>query len=556
MTTAAKSLTVHLVLEQLRYEGVRHIFSSTNSCDSPITASLLAQRNRDKDDLSVSMAFSELNAVFMGSGYAQATSMPAVINLAAGQGLLNALPAIYAANRSQVPLVVLADQEDSHIFNEDPPLAVEHLSTVQNHCKWVAEARTAREICRLMRRAFHEALTPPKGPVVLSIPINLLLSSAKANSLRPPLTSPLGPADENFISKVVSYIVKARNPCMIVGNEVAQYRARKDAVLLSEVIGCPVYSEPLPTGVNFPNRHPHFGGVLPLELTESNDRLKDHDLLILLGVQTRLPNRTEGTSLVPDQALVVQINMDGHLAGKSLRSSMATQADISETLSRLRAEIQLAVDNEWLQQAKIRARHTIAQIADRRHQLEESLTYPNPTKPTTLFWLMRLLDGVRPQKSVIVSDIVHQTSPSDVLALESGSAFFSSNSGVSGYAVGAALGVQWATREIPVVCLTGDDTFLACPQGVWTAAHYEMNTKFIIANTRGKSRLNLLPSAPTRRPPRWELVRPEFGIDLMAKSMGCPAVRVDQFSDLEPALTKLFAEPGPMLIDVAIDLDS
>lgn len=554
-TTQRKTLTVHQVLDQLRVEGARYLFGSVTSSDSPVTASLMALKGKEESEgITFIGSLHEAIGVFMAAGYAQATSLPGVVNVACGQGLINALPAIYSARTSQTPLVILADQEDAHIINDEPPLTVEHHLTVSSITKWMAEARTSREIGRLMRRAFHEALTPPKGPVVLSIPINLLLSSAKSQVIRPPLTSPIGCADPNFIAKVVAHIAKSENPCIIAGNEVSQYRARKDTVMLAEVLGCPVFSEATPVGVNFPNRHPHFAGVLPHNVVEAHEQLKAYDLIFLLGVHNRLPNRSEGPSFLPDSSTIVQINMDGRLAGMTVRSTLATQADIAETLLRVCSEIQLTVDNDWLTKTKVRTRNTIVEIAERRHQAEEASLYPNPGKPASLFWLMRLLEGIRPIRSVVVSDVYQPGAmPFEVLSLESGSAFFSSNSGVNGFAASAACGVQFAGADIPVICLTGDESFLTYPQTLWTARHYGMNTKFVIANTRGQARLNLMPSAPARRPPRFEITSPEISLADMAKSMDVRAFEARRFSELESALSKLFADPGPALVDVHIE---
>jgi benzoylformate decarboxylase len=350
-------------------------------------------------------------------------------------------------------------------------------------------------------------------------------------------------------------MVKAESPVIVAGNEVSQFRARKDTVFLSEVLGCPAYSEAAPIGVNFPNRHPHFAGVLPQDVEAAHEKLKAHDLMILLGVHNRLPNRTEGPSMVPDTGTVVQINMDGRLAGMTFRSTLATQADIAETLSRIRAEIQLSVDNDWVTKAKTRARQTITQIAETRHKVEESLLYPTPGRPTSLFWLMRLLEGVRPARSVVVTDIVETGNlPFEVLSLESGSSFFSSNSGINGFASAAACGVQWAGHDIPIICLTGDESFLAFPQVLWTARHYGLNTKFIVANTQGRARLNILPSAPSKKPPRFEIIRPGISLTGLAQAMDVTGIEVRQFSDLEPALSRLFTDPGPCLLDVHIDL--
>ena len=436
-----QSLTAHLILDQLNTEGCRYVFGSNASSDSPIAAALLRSKYHSSDKIKYVGSLHEAVAVFMATGYSQATSLPSVVNLVSGQGLLNAVPAIYSAFRSQTPLIVLADQEDSYLLNEDPPLAVEHHKLASSVCKFMAEARTAREVCRLLRRAFHEALTPPKGPVVLSIPINLSLSSARAQVIPPPISSPLGAADGNSVSKIVQKLVQAHSPCIISGNEVSQFRARKEVVLIADVLGCPVFSEPLPTGVNFPNKHPHFHGVLPLNPKEAIKTLNKYDLFLLLGVQNRLPSRTDGPSLLPENGIAIQINMDGELAGKTLRSNLAVQADIAETLSRLRAEIQLQVDKGWLKAANVRARNTISEITEVRQKQESQLNFPDPNSQTPLFWLLRILDGIRPQKSVIVTEI-HDSScqPFDVLSLESGSSYFSAISGIPGYASGGNYG--------------------------------------------------------------------------------------------------------------------
>lgn len=548
-----QSLTAHLILDQLNTEGCRYVFGSNASSDSPISAALLRSKYHSSDKIKFIGSLHEAISVFMATGYSQATSLPSVVSLVSGQGLLNAVPAIYSAMRSQIPMVVLADQEDSYLLNEDPPLSVEHHKLASSVCKFMAEARTAREVCRLLRRAFHEALTPPKGPVVVSIPINLSLSSARAQVMQPPISSPFGAADQNSVSKIVQKLIESHSPCIISGNEVSQYRARKEVVLMADVLGCPVFSESLPTGVNFPNKHPHFHGVLPLNAASANKLLSKHDLFLLLGVQNRLPSRSDGPSLIPDNGIAIQINMNGDLAGKTLRSNHTVQADIAETLSRIRAEIQLQVDKSWLKAVNVRARNTISEITEKRQSIETGLDFPDPNAETPLFWLLRILDGIRPQKSVIVSEIYDPScQPYEVLSLESGSSYFSATSGIPGYATGATMGIQWAGKDIPVICITGDESFMGYPQALWSASHYNLNSKFIVAKTQGVNSLKIAPSAPTKKTIRWQFSSPKISIKQLAESFSIPAESVSSFGQLEPAIRNLFEETGPRLLEVDV----
>ncbi len=554
--TTSKKLTVHKVLEQIKGEGARYIFGSSAAADSPISAALLKSHDHKDKSLSFVGGLGELGAIFMASGYAQATGLPAVMNISAGQAALKILPAIYAASRDQVPLVILADQEDSHILNDESMLVTDFTSYMRPVAKWTAQANTAKEVCRLIRRAFHEAFSAPKGPVVLSLPLNLLLSTAAADITLPPVISPLAGADDSFLQKIAKELMECSSPVIVAGNEVSQYKARNEVVMLAETIGCPVYSESLPVGVNFPNRHPQFAGVLPLNGQDACQKLKKHDVFVLLGVQTRLPSRQEEPSLIPDHGLVIQINMDPHLGGKTLRSNLSANANIAESLAKLRAEIQLSADKNWLSNTNTRANQTIQDIRSERAALDDLLVYSGPDEACSLNWLLKLLDGVRPPKSIVVSDLINKdVKPFELVGFESGSSYFSTTSGVSGWAAGSALGINWASGDIPVICLTSDESLLDNLQALWTAAHYKLNLKFIVCKSSGVANLNLQPSAPARKPPRWKFSNPEIDLVSIAKGYGVQGVKIERFNYLELELAKLFASDGPMLCEISLNVD-
>lgn len=542
--TTAKS-TSRLIIEQLTAEGVGQVFMAPRSASSPLSLNLAGSPLKRIE------APTEASAAFMAIGHAQASSRAAVVILSAGQGLVGALPALYTASRIHLPLIVICDQQSSQTLNDDPPLYSDLLSISRPVCKWAAEARGVSEIPRMLRRAFNEAFSSPKGPVLISIPIDIYSQSSPLSAIAAPHTSPLGAADHSFVVKTARSLVSAKNPCIITGNEVSQYRARKETATLAEVVGCPVYSEPMPTGVNFPNRHPQFAGVLSTNIDEAREALKKHDLIIALGMQTRLPAQKGEEALLPSSAAVIQINVDPTLAGKTLPCIAACTADIAESMSRVRAEIQLISDNNWLNMARSRAHGTIQDVSQLRQKLEENLSYPSENDPISLFWLLRSVDGARATNSIIVTDIVGTRSdPSLVMSLEGSSAYFASNSGTDGYALGAALGTQLATPETPVICLTSDQSFLHDPAALWCAARYNLNTKIIVVNTRGKKTLNLhlgVTDAP------YPLTEPEIEFTDLARAMKIQAQKVNNMGQLENYLFNMFDAKGPYLLDVTVE---
>ncbi|HEY9786206.1 MAG TPA: thiamine pyrophosphate-binding protein [Candidatus Obscuribacterales bacterium] len=542
-------LASHLLLDQLTAEGTRFIFGSLASAESPVVTATYELRS----DIHFLSALHDEIAGAMAIGYSQASARPGVLALLAAPGLTSALPSMYSAMRARIPLIVLVDQQDSQILSDEPPLSGDLTEIARPLCKWSCELRTAAEIPRLVRRAFHEALSPPKGPVMLSLPHNILLKPSAGRPINPPQSSPLGGADTNFLKKAAKALVAAQNPCVILGNEVSQYKARREAVSLIEVLGCPAFSEPMPTGINFPNRHPQFAGVLPIDLNEASKRLEDYDVVLVLGMQTRIPARVHEPSLIPSSASVIQINIEPGLAGRTLPCQMSACADIAETLSRIRAEIQLVANNQWLETAKLRAEATIAQISQEKQDFEESITYPGSSAPISLIWLLRLIDAIRPQKSVVVNDLVNdRCDPVQILSLESSSSYFSMNSGVSGYGVGASLGIQWASPDHVVVCLTSDQSALYYPQSLWSASHYGLHTKFVIVNNQGKSSFNLQLLTTPGTPQRIQLDNPPVAFAELASSMRVPSAQISIMAELEPALQHMFETPGPYLLDVHV----
>jgi benzoylformate decarboxylase len=420
--------------------------------------------------------------------------------------------------------------------------------------KWSCELRAPSQITRNLRRAFHEALSPPKGPVFVSSPIDLLVKLATGETITPPQTTPLGAADMNFCKKAAKALVSAKRPCIVVGNEVSMYRARKEAVSLAEVLGCPAYSEPLPTGVNFPNRHPQFAGVLPMEIDKASELLESYDSILILGMQTRLAARSSEPPLLPPSSFVIQINTEAGLTGRTLKCDLAATADIGESLSRLRAEVQLLVDSNWVAATKVRSEQTVAFIQKRRQILAETIPFPSSKAPIAMMWLLRLLDAVRPVKSMVVSDVVcDYANPYEILSLEGSAAYFSSNAGVGGYALCAALGVQWASPDGVVICLTSDGSALYGPQAFWTAAHYNLPVKFIVVNNLGRANfsLHLVPELNTTN--RVLLDNPAVTIPQLAHSMRVPSSSVDTVSALEKSLQTMFETAGPFVLDVQID---
>lgn len=542
-------ISSELMAEQLCLEGLKVIFTSPTSVGSPVLTAL-SERH---PDVRCVVAPDEHTACNMATGYAQGSGMPGVIYLTAAPGLATAMSSLYNASQTRVPLIALVDQQDTQILNDDPPLSGQLCEMARSISKWTCELRTGAEIARIIRRAFHEALSPPRGPTLLSLPVNILPRLSAGQVIPPPQLAPLGSAEVNFIKKAAKILVKAENPCIIVGNEISQYRARKEVVSLVEVLGCPAYGEPIPTGVNFPNRHPQYSGLLPLNLPLASRCLQPHDVCLILGMQTRLPARAHEPPMIGNSPTVIQINVESQLTGRSSPCHLAAHADMSESLSRLRTEIQLEADPSWVANSKKRAAETIGRITERKEKDEESLILPKSDAAISLIFLLKSLDKWRPEKSSIVSDLAAEDlNVFDLLTLQSSSAYIASNSGVGGYALPAALGVQLTNTEQTTICLTSSTSIVHAPQGMATARQLGLPVKIVVVNSGDAETVGYQPFKLHQKPQVMKGIAPAAKISSLASAFGVAASNISTMAEIEAALSELFNKPGPRLVEANI----
>jgi benzoylformate decarboxylase len=534
--------------EQLALEGTKMVFGSPTSLGSPVLDALL-----ERHQIKCIVASDEHTALNTAAGYAQASGLPGVVYLTAAPGLTMAMSGLYNAFQTRIPLVVLVEQQDTQILNDDPPLSAHLCELARTVSKWTCELRTGGEISRIVRRAFHEALSPPRGPALLSLPVNILPRLSAGQLITPPQLAALGSAEASFIRKAAKILVDAESPCVIAGNEVSQYRARKEAVSLVEVLGCPAYGEPIPTGVNFPNRHPQYCGLLPLNLPQAHRLLQVHDVCLILGMQTRLSARAHEPPMISATPSVIQINVESHLTGRSAPCHLAAHADMAESLSRLRTEIQLVADPKWVANSKKRAAQTIARIAERKQKDEESLILPKGEQAISLIWLLRSLDKLRPEKSSIVSDLVAENLDIfDALTLQASAAYIASNSGVGGYALAAALGAQLASPEQAIICLTSSASIAQSPQGLGTARQLGLPVKIIAINSGENDLVGFQPFKLHLKPAMQRPAAPATKISSLASALGVTSINISTGEEVEAALQDMFNKTGPRLVEANI----
>ncbi|HWP23701.1 MAG TPA: thiamine pyrophosphate-binding protein [Candidatus Binatia bacterium] len=170
----------HAVAQCLRNEGVRHVFSVPGESFVALLDGLCGI-----PEIRLITNRHEGGACFMAEGYAKATRQPGVCIVTRGPGATNASIAVHSAKYDSVPLVLLVGQVARAARGREAGQEIDYTHFFGTLAKWVVEINDARQAPRIISRAFHVARSGRPGPVVVSLPRDMLEEDAQIAMMEP-----------------------------------------------------------------------------------------------------------------------------------------------------------------------------------------------------------------------------------------------------------------------------------------------------------------------------------------------------------------------------------
>jgi benzoylformate decarboxylase len=133
-----------------------------------------------------------------------------------------------------------------------------------------------------------------------------------------------------------------------------------------------------------------------------------------------------------------------------------------------------------------------------------------------------------------------------------------------GVGIPGAIGIKIADPGKTVIGLTGDGGSMYTIQALWTAAHHNIGTKFIICNNHSYRLLKLNISAYWKErdiprceyPEMFSITNPDLDFVTISQGLGVPAVKVEKPEDIEPAIKNMLNADGPFLIDLYVETEA
>jgi len=545
-------------LELLAEFGVRYIFGNPGTSELPLNDALV-----DDPRFRYILGLQEVPVMSMADGYAMASGTLAVVNLHISCGLGNAMGMLYNAYREGTPLLVTAGQQDRRLKMEEPILWGDMVSVARPWTKWAVEVDQVTDLPMILRRAVQTALTPPTGPVFLSLPMDLQMEISDALDLTPiqlPDCRVRPPVEA--LGRAIDVLSSAKNPGILAGSRVTERGATSALVAVAERLGAPVISESGTTHgrLAFPSNHPLYGQGLPLWSPEVRERLDEFDVLLVTGMDLlRQYVYHEPSRAIPEHIRLVHIDEDPWQLGKNYPVEVGVIGHTQVTLDELAVGLEIALADR-VDEIRTRTEERVARHAAAREQLRAQIETQRDVRPMTPLTLMGALARILPDDVAVIEEAVTTTNTTfeRLGVLKNTTGYFGHRGWALGWGLGCTIGAKLAWPDRPVLGLLGEGAAMYGVQGLWTAAHAKIPATFVICNNAQYQILKIgakglkLPRALAGQFEGLEIRAPEVDFVGLAKSLGVNAHRVEDPDELSDRVRDSLENDKLTLFDVPI----
>ncbi len=547
------------LVRTLEAAGVRYLFGLSGTSVIEVLDALVAHPK-----LEYITGTHEGPVVAMADGYARASGEVGAVNIHMFPGTANALGGMYNAQRDRVPLVVMCGEQDTQYSGRDGHTETpDMVGLTRQFTKWSWAVPNADRLPEAIVRALKTAAAPPRGPVYLAMPKNVLREPVRAPLPDPKAfhVAPRTDADPAEVERAAELLLAAERPMIVAGSGVVPGGAVTAVVELAEALGAAVVSEPYHAFIGFPTAHPlyfhDFMGVLPRSRPYGDAAC---DLVLAVESRVFMEQFYPTEPAIPPTTTLIQMHTDPWEISKIYPAAAGIVTDPRLGVLALLEALRRRMAPERKRACEARREAVAAARAAWSRSEAERASRDWDARPIKHWRLVREMKAVLGDDVVLVNEAT--TAKAYVTALFSlprPEDYFEHSSAFLGWGIGAACGVALARPGRRVALVIGDGCFNFGAQGLWSVAHYRLPILIIVFNNRGyistKSRLHNLEGLAARERTYFgsDILDPPVDFVQMGLSVSIPGRRVERPDELRPALAWGAAQPGAAIVDVLLD---
>ncbi|MEM7156544.1 MAG: thiamine pyrophosphate-binding protein [Myxococcota bacterium] len=531
------------IVQCLRQHGVERVFGIPGGTISPVFDALIAA------GIEIVSCQHETMAVYAAAGHARATGCPAVVAVTSGPGVLNALTGLAAADRDELPVLLLCGEADTRSFGRAPLQEggttgldiVTIARSLTRHAELVMQPQRA---AAAVDRALTTIGQAPYGAALLSLPFNVTRAPVSAASFVGQRTPPPRSPDLGLCAEIATLLGEAERPAIMLGVGAKRSGVGPIVRRIAERLGVPVLTDIEAKGC-MPESHPLSLGVFGIGSRGHATAYLRRGVDLLVTVGCRLDDNTTNRYadvLRPAEGLLVQLDHDADRLGRAYAADRMLCADLVLTCEAIERALPAPspADHD--------RRRRLARAPDPCSRLEAPSRAPHDPRRVA----PALVAALGPDGALCCDIGNHLLFAAQSLAVDDPEGFWvSAGLGGMGSGLGVAIGMQVAYGDRrKVACIVGDGGLLMCGNELSTLARYQVPLVIVVYDDRRWGMVSDgFEQIYGHRPPQFDTPRAdlvEYG-----RSMGVRSHRVDALTEIEPLLRAHPAEP--LLLVVPID---
>ncbi|MCX7313995.1 MAG: thiamine pyrophosphate-binding protein [Alphaproteobacteria bacterium] len=449
----------------------------------------------------------EESAVGMAHGYFKITGKPLLTLCHGTVGLQHASMAIYNAWCDRVPVIVVGGN-DLDAAHRPPGVPTFHSAQdinalVRDFTKWDDTPVSLQHFAQSMVRAYKISMTPPYGPVMISLDAGLQQEPVKPHGSGEklyipkytPTSAPQG--DSNAVREAAKLLANAEAPVIVVDRAARSENGVRLLVQLAETLQARVVD--MGGRMNFPKTH-HLSAGAPA--VNSADVIIGMELSDFWAVvNSYIDNGEHGigfnqTRLKPTTKLIsinsVDLNTKANYQDfqRFQAVDIAMAADAETTLPSLIEAVKAAIPNDRKAAIEKRGEAAKKAHAEARERNKQAAAIAWDSSPISTARLsMEIWGQIKNEDWSLVAQSGNVSNwPHRLWPMEKHHHWLGQSGGYGvGYGAPAAVGAALANRDLGrfSVSIQGDGDLMYAPGVLWTAAKHKIPMLSVMHNNRG-----------------------------------------------------------------------
>jgi len=535
-----------VILECLIKEGVDIVFGYPGGAVIPLYDALYDY----KDKIKHIRTSHEQGAVHAADGYARSSGNVGVCFLTSGPGATNAITGIATAYMDSSPMVCFSGQVPTSLLGKDSFQEIDITGVTLSVTKHNFLIRDAKDLPKTIKEAFKIASSGRKGPVLIDIPKDLMLTEVDFNvddyipsNLEIPSKNEFDLKEEHDnekkISEACKLIKESKRPIIYAGGGVKSANKERLLVDFAKKIDTPVLNTIM--GLGDIDRDDELSlGMLGMHGSkEGNLAISNSDLIIAIGA--RFSDRVIGkSSEFAKDAKIIHMDIDPSEINKNINVDVDLVGDLSVLLEDLYNRVDKKENKDW--------REKIKTYKDKEHIIGYDEFHPQN--------ILSLVNKKLGKNTVTVTDVgQHQMWAAKYGNFSLGKSFITSAGlGTMGFGLGAAIGAKLGQMDKNVLLVTGDGSFRMNCNEMATVSTYKIPMLILLLNNSVLGMVRQWQKLFSNERYSETNIDPSVDYVMLSKAYGIEGYKVNNLEELKEVLDKIQIDK-PIFLECVINKD-